>query len=170
MNKYNYNKYPIKSTETACLVETLLDAQTFRFSGLVFPNVLDPYDAAADSIARVKNAIKGANGEPLINVVDVDDYGLYPSDENAGTLTRFEALKKEVNRNTPRLVRTINGHFIARLEEIELALPQDIIDSSTEYRNLAEKGNSNPKGLSDADEERFNELDRKLSAYYSKCI
>lgn len=165
--KYISNKYPQASMETVAVISTIGDALRGNVSGVVFPKVPAELEIASDSRTLVINGMKHNLGEPLVKVVDTSSYSLtFNSLDLLKGLSRRGFQQDGMDKPDDIKIIYVNGALIEKVVFTQVPIPQDIINKTKEYYDLGEKGNVSPDGLSNTDEERFNELDKELDAYY----
>lgn len=155
--KYRGNKYPLSSVETVAIVSTISDAYLDQYTGVVFPKVPNELEVAHSSKRLVIDGMKHNLGQPLVKVV---------LNEHISPGVSISDQVDSITRNKPK-IRYVNGALIEKVFFTQVPIPATIIDKTKQYRDLAEKGNSNPKGLNDTDEATFKELDRALYTYYA---
>lgn len=189
--EYEYNKFPIGTTEQVAFITMETDAvynSPDTISGVVFPNVLLPLSIQSSAFQLVSDRIRTATGKPLIKMLDTVQKGYRWNDvyerNSDGTYSKLHEISRnddtgdlsnKVNNSdynsTPEIHTVfVNAMHIIRVLPSWVKKPDDIIEAESKYRELAEKGNNSSKGLIDADLENYNKYKDKLTKYYRKAV
>lgn len=167
VQQYDYARYPDGNKEVVAFIQTMVDANQGKITGVVFPCVVDRYNSVEkfDVKTIVDNSMKHAWGNPIVYALNGQTLSPAP------TLSNLETIKGSLTREKVKGTNGINsnmcyinGQAISSYILGSVTIPADIVSKCKDYRDLAAKGNM--EELSDTEKKKIANLKTELDSYF----